>query len=949
MKILNIILLTLFVNFGLICQTQPEAVKFEAEKMIKAGKFGEAIELLDRYISAKPQNPEGYNLRGTCYEKRAQFNKAVYDYRSALKLAPENNLYKQNLDRVTTEWEKLIYNKIEGYKREIAINPLEPQNYLEIGKSYKNLGKWKEAEKWYDEYLSREEASSDEILRYTEILAKNNHISKGWPILKRYTEKDPGDHRLWSRFGYFSMWLGKKQTAISAFENALKLRPYFKEALDGYDLARGKGYIYTVNDTTVRFNYGLPLPHRKKVYAIDKYYRIIKRNPANISARYKLINELMKHNRYEEAVQQLNFIRSSEGTTHKFKLTETEVLAKRKNYYSNKINTLKNDLNINPFNRKKVLELGRYYSYSGFYNNAIDLYDNYLQSYPGDDEIRYQKALLLSWNKQLSQSKSEVEKLLANDPANKKYKLLYGQDLVWMNKDLDAAERNLKSVLSSDPNNLQALPALTSLNLQKNNLTSAKLFLNKGYSISPKNVDLARLEKAIEHQEKINEENKLYSKISKAREFAFNKNCDAAIEAYLNYFADPRADMHLKNELAEAYLCKKDYSSAIKIYDDLIKKYPNDYQFAKQRAKIYYWMGDSLNAVNQFERLVAENPADAEAKLFLGDSYMKMREYKNARSVYEELLAISPTSHILNERMKWLGSEGIEGYSSSVFPVYFSIVPVGYYFNDNLDFTYSKQGLRAELGITNYLSVSGGGYFGFISDEKSRLNLNIYRADAYLKFSKTVSGYVAGGVVDFRPDKSSHIFEMGIKAQKEKKYTFSATLFSTDAALILYSPYLVDRRLTSNYLLLTGEYITKNAILVRGDYSYTSVSDDNNGNRFIFRLGKIFEEVFAAGYEYYYYNFKEQTPFYWSPENYESHSIWFDWEAIQEESFSLKLKGKVGLIPRDNFILREISGYMKFYFTRNLFMQANSTFGSSVRDNKGYSSFSFGLSFFWSI
>lgn len=123
-------------------------------------------------------------------------------------------------------------------------------NYLEIGKSYKNLGNWDEAESWYDKYLKLEEASSDEIIRYTEILAKNNHISKGEPILKRYCEKYPDDQRLWSRYGYFSMWLGKTQTAIKAFQNALELKPYFKEALDGLDLARGKGYVYTVNDTT---------------------------------------------------------------------------------------------------------------------------------------------------------------------------------------------------------------------------------------------------------------------------------------------------------------------------------------------------------------------------------------------------------------------------------------------------------------------------------------------------------------------------------------------------------------------------------------------------------------------------------------------------------------------------------------------------------------------------
>ena len=91
---------------------------------------------------------------------------------------PENSDIKNNLTNATEQWYKLIYNEIEGYKREIAINPSKPENYLQIGKLYKNLGEWAEAELWYDKYLSMEQASPDEIIRYTEILAKNNRVSK---------------------------------------------------------------------------------------------------------------------------------------------------------------------------------------------------------------------------------------------------------------------------------------------------------------------------------------------------------------------------------------------------------------------------------------------------------------------------------------------------------------------------------------------------------------------------------------------------------------------------------------------------------------------------------------------------------------------------------------------------------------------------------------------------
>lgn len=80
--------------------------------------------------------------------------------------------------RVTEVWYTQLYNKIEGHKREIALLPDFARNYLEIGKCYKHLGNWTAAEDWYDRYLKLEEPSPDEVIRYTEILAKNNHISK---------------------------------------------------------------------------------------------------------------------------------------------------------------------------------------------------------------------------------------------------------------------------------------------------------------------------------------------------------------------------------------------------------------------------------------------------------------------------------------------------------------------------------------------------------------------------------------------------------------------------------------------------------------------------------------------------------------------------------------------------------------------------------------------------
>ena len=371
-------------------QINSSDLKSEALQLMNVGRYGEAIDLLNKYVSANPSSSEGFNLRGICYEKRGSYEYAVYDFRTAKKLRPQDDEITSNLNRTTSSWYKILYNKIEGHKREIAINPNIAKNYLEIGKCYKNLGEWNEAEVWYDLYLEKESASSDEIIRYSEILAKNNHISKGEPILKNYTERFSDDHRLWSRYGYFVLWLGKNKAAIDAFSKSLVIRPYFKEALDGLDLAKGKGYIYSINDTTSRFNYGIP--SAGKEYTIDKYYRQLRNNPNNDETRFKLIDELIKANRFEEAYAQLKILSPNYSEETRFKDLWTKVTTLRKSYYTDRINYYEDRLSKNPTDRKALLELAKYYSYNNDYSLAVKLYQSYLVNYPDDSEIRYQLA-----------------------------------------------------------------------------------------------------------------------------------------------------------------------------------------------------------------------------------------------------------------------------------------------------------------------------------------------------------------------------------------------------------------------------------------------------------------------------------------------------------------------------------------------------------------------------
>ncbi|HLG31491.1 MAG TPA: tetratricopeptide repeat protein [Ignavibacteriaceae bacterium] len=949
MKILKFLSAIFFSTSILLAQSPTEILRIEAQHYMENGQFGEAIDLLNRYISANPQNPVGYNLRGLCYEKRAQYELSVYDFRSAIKLDSKNSDYHENIKRNTEVWNTQIRNNIIGYNREIALNPNRAVNYLEMGKCYKNLGDWAEAEKWYDEYLKREEASADEIIRYSEIMSKNKHLSKGEPILKKYTEKYPDDHRLWSRYGYFTMWLGKKNTAIKSFETALEIRPYFKEALDGYDLARGKGYVYTVNDTSSRFNYGLPVTQQYTGYPIDRYYSKLKSNPSDDETRVLLINELLKKNRYEEAYDQIEILETSQDGNEEFQILKDEVIFRREEYYSDKISDLKIKVDENHSDRKSLLELAKYYSYNKEYEEAFKLLGMYLVYNPKDNEVRYQYALINSWNKNYEVAKSELEKLLVINPKNVDYNLFNGQLSVWMNNDLEAGEKSLQYVLSKQPNNISALTSLAQLYYQKNMLADSEYYVSKMRNLEPGNPDIIKIQNSIDNQKNLNDEAELYLILESAREEVSKKNCNEAITSFEKYLADEKANKDMRKELADAYLCMKDYNNALKIYDKLISENPNDYDLLKERAKIYLWSGDSKTALIEFQKLTQAKPGDDEVKLFLADSYFAERQYGPAREIYEDLLSASPDSEVLQTRMRWLGSEGTTGFFAGEFPTYMMLTPEVYYFTDNFDFLYSTYGLRYEFGVNNFLSVGISGYGGQLGSDSLTENISMLKGSGYIRFNKFLSASITLGSTMFTNYSNSFLSEIRLVAEDRKKYSFSANYYSMDAAQILYSPFLVPVRLRTNRVLLQGYYIAKNDWKFSGEYSFIDISEDNNGNRLQLRLGKIFEKSFAVGYEYYYYDVKNETTLYWSPSNFETHSIWADWYIADSDLINAVISGKVGYIPSDDFILREFYGIATYRITNHFAFQGRVTFSTNVQSGMGYSSTSFTIAAFWTL
>lgn len=947
-----IIFILLGLCFTVNGQNEINELKTEAQSEMQSGRYGEAIDLLNKYISARPQEADGYNLIGLCYEKQQRYEDAVYNFRLAKKLEPGNSYINTNLNRATNSWYKLLYNEIEGFKREIAINPKNPNNYLAIGKAYKNLGKWLVAEEWYDKYLTLVHASPDEIIRYSEILGKNNHISKGWPILKKYTEEYPNDQRLWSRFGYFSLWLGKYRTAVKAFENALALKPYFKEAINGLDLAKGKGYVYTINDTTYRYyNYGLSLGRSRFVYPIDRYYRILKKNPFNNKIRLRLIKDLYKANRFEEANQQIQILENAKYDSTQVAQISQLVDSLQTVYYNAQVIKYKEILAKDSLNKNAVLKLGQAYNKLQEYDSAMAVYENYLNVYPDDKDILYYYAEVEANNRDYFKAQETVKHLLKLEPDNLKYQLFMAELDGWTGQNFGEAKKYLQNVLTKEPDNLRALVAMSFINMQQNDFSLAENYMEKVKSIYPNSSQLKSLQSALTLNQFRYKQEKNYAILSEAEKLYSSNKCKEALSKYEEFLKNSPPNPIIEKEFADVNVCAGNYQKAVDIYTELLK---NNYDFNidYSRATTYYAMGDSIKALKSFQRLAEKQPDNFYASLYLGDSYARMKEYDKARDVYDRMEKSmkldSAQSSVVEQRYKWLPVTGFRGMLSS-FPIYTLITPYGSYYSDNLGIKNNIEGLRADLGLTTFLSIGAEAFRTNLTSDSSHINANTIRFGLTFRLSSISTFGVNFGNTYYLNSIHRPVTDIFFRSEETNHYSIYGNYSRMDASQIIYAPYLIGTRLTANLFRIGGYYQIISGIKFSAGYSNFGFQDGNNGYALSLRLGKYFYKDFILGYEFYDSGFRTQTTHYFSPRNYSSNNVWADWDIIHDSKSTVTIGGLIGFVENSNYILRQAYVNASVRIISRLTIQGRISGGSSFQNVVGYSSFSANLTAYWAL
>ncbi len=926
-----------------------------AKTHMKAQRFAEAIDLLNKFISSNPQNAEGYYLRGVSYKNRYQFENASLDVKRAIKLSPDNKKYHEELENIKKVWYAQLKKKIKGHEREIAIDPNVATNYLEIGQSYKKMEEFILAEEWYDKYLARDDnASPDEIIRYTEILAKNKHIKKGEIILKKWVERYPSDWRLWSRYGTFNLWLGNRKVAQQAFETALGFKPYFQEALDGLDKAKLQAYVTDYDQKSY-----------EKEFIVDKLIRNVKENPKNVDLRFKLIDELLKHNRLEEAYEQVVYLELNHSDDKRFQAIYDKVVETRKKVYTEGVDKNLELLSKNPKNLSALKNVVSYYENLQDFDEALELLGNHFEKFPEEDDqdLRFSYARIAAWNKDFDLSAGLLDGLIKENPTNLKYLFLRAQIMVWTNQDIATAEEYLNKVLQSEPQNINAIITMGSLQLLKQDPATAQIYANKAKEIEANNNDLGELQTQIDLLEQRLEQERLQAILDEGRKFVLDSNCTEALGYYEKYFTEAQPNDFVLKEFGDVQFCAKQYDEAISTYDKVLS-HGYMYEAALQRAKVLFVAGDSIEAVAAFKEVVEQDSAEFEPRLYLGDALIKVKDYDSARAVYDTLMTWdldSTQTKLVQYRYGWIPATGFWALVET-FPSSIGLAPIASFYSDNASFSMQNYGARLEFGALSWLALGVGMNKFTLNGSSGFRDYLLFNGSAIIWLKQNLRLIFNFGSLATADYKNQDDYEGYAIYEVPNKLYLEGYYLNRDASLVLFSPGLIHTaRLSSELFRITGRYVHKSSFRMKGYFQYLTVSDGNEGNNSQLRIGKMFDEI-EAGYEYYYANYKYDRslytdstvlvtgePYYYSPQNFVTHSIYADYSFEEGDDWDITIGGKVGYAPTSGFMIFEGYGKAQYKPFEKMIITAELRTGNSTRDVSNYRSYSGVITAYWNL
>lgn len=380
-----------------------------------------------------------------------------------------------------------------------------------------------------------------------------------------------------------------------------------------------------------------------------------------------------------------------------------------------------------------------------------------------------------------------------------------------------------------------------------------------------------------------------------ARALVSQKKYAPACTLYENYLAKNPNDTIAWREYAQVLSWDKQYDKSIAAYRHLLLLNPNDKKSAFELAQVLSWNEDYAEAIRQY---LALDTNDLKVLAGLAETYLWQGNRTRARATYEKILKMDPENSYAKKKLAELQPSAFQKRTQL-------FTQVNYLWNSE-EF-YAKKfiaNLIVGLSVNTDLEL-GFGYSQF-EQKVDFVTACSYSIHIRERFSESVNGEINYTYNFYDCLDNTHSYGLSVNYILSPAGNINFNYDHHDIIHdVLTTRSLINGIATDNFEA-SGHYQFEKKYGLGGRYLYGLYSDDNRQQNLQAQLFYKLFSILSIGYGYNLITYSLPSFYYWSPDFYQTHALWFELTNGSNTPLSYYVRGEIGKITNTTKLARSL-------------------------------------------
>lgn len=559
--------------------------------------------------------------------------------------------------------EKPEYAKIaiEAYRKALEADPKDGVTRLRLAQMYSWSGDTENAVKQLDTLLEKEPENTVAMTELAEIYSwKADTYPKALEQIEKVLQKEPKNKRAHLIAARVYSYKSEHTPALKNYEAYLELDP---------------------EDDKIRLEYANELSMAKRFDdAIQQFNYLSSRRGARDQSLLGLAQAYYNAKRYADAMSVTDVVLEKEPNNSFAWRLKGLILAEQRRT-TEAAEAFNKAIELNPEDIDAKIFLARNYAQNAAtYPEAVAAYREVLKSQPDNVEIRTELANIYAESNNMQLAVEQYRDLLAKHPEDVQVRTSLVRALLKV-KDYDNAIAEARNLLGVVPDDVDArlLMAETlstagkhkdALELYEDILDDKPTYLPAmiGVGWAHHQYSLYRQDQGSKLQAEIQKQflaviDRIhYLYVSANEVWHFNKAISLLTDAAEKYPDSPEPQLRL----ADVYAQHKAYKSSIDAYEKALQIDPRCVDAYLGMSWVYGQMGNPQKSVDAIRRAAQIDPTNAEILGGLGDAYAYQQDVSQAIEALEKAVALRFTDLDLHRRLANLYSQNRKYYEKAV-------------------------------------------------------------------------------------------------------------------------------------------------------------------------------------------------------------------------------------------------------------------------------------------